>query len=241
MFLGSSPFWWDIGHSCTWISYVLAFLKWFSQRICVPKQHKEYMITEIEHWQYHQQYNIGKFYMCLWTLDYDDWYINSQQWKTLRECGVNAVVYIPLGTVLKELCCSLTCEFESSSTDGAIFFFVKMLQNAAEVVFVFLYLRMCVRNTKMFIPSTDCSIATCSNVQWCLMFTLNVWKIMGLICFPLVFDAVDYCAQWEHIQNAWNFITGRSYSVYWGSLTVSKDKCNLFAAALITSDMKLLI
>jgi len=118
MFLGTGPFWWDIGHSCTWISYALAFLKQFSQRICVPKQHKEYMVTEIEHWQYHQQYNIGKFYMCLWTLDYDDWCINSQQWKTLRECGVNTVIYIPLGTVLKELCCSLTCEFESSSTDS---------------------------------------------------------------------------------------------------------------------------
>jgi len=61
-----------------------------------------------------------------------------------------------------------------------------MLQNAAEVVFVFPYLRMCVRYTKMFIPSTDSSIVTCSNVQWCLTFTLNVWKIMGLLYLPLV-------------------------------------------------------
>lgn len=62
-----------------------------------------------------------------------------------------------------------------------------MLQNAAEIVFVFLYLRMCVRNTKMFIPSTDSSIVTCLNVQWCLTFTLNVCKLMGLSYFPLVF------------------------------------------------------
>ena len=68
-----------------------------------------------------------------------------------------------------------------------VLIFVKMLQNAAEIVFVLLYLRMCVRNTKMFIQSIDSSIVTHSNFQWCLTFTLNVWKIMGMFYFPLVF------------------------------------------------------
>ena len=35
-----------------------------------------------------------------------------------------------------------------------------MLQNAAEIIFVFLYLRMCVRSTKMLIPSTDTRVGT---------------------------------------------------------------------------------